>query len=100
MGEMRPLTRILLTSPPAEEEEGVEATGATEGVEVATAPTTLAFPGPLVKVVEGGRKMDFQIKSKFQSSGGKKAMQAMSPMLSGSGLGESPIIETTMKTRI
>ena len=52
---------------------------------------------------EGGRrrkKDGFSNKIQIPEFEGNTAMQAMSPMLSGSGLGASPIIETTMKTRI
>ena len=55
-------------------------------------------PGPLF-LVEGGekRRMDFLVKSRSQSLVGKRAIQAMSLMPSDSGLGASPITETTMR---
>ena len=42
--------------------------------------------------------MDFLVKSKFQSLVGKRAIQAMSPMPSDSGLGASPTTGTTTRT--
>ena len=47
---------------------------------------------------KGKRRMDFLVKSRSQSLVGKRAIQAMSPMPSDSGLGASPITETTMRT--
>ena len=47
---------------------------------------------------EGKRRMDFLVKSRFPSLVGKRAIQAMSPMPSDSGLGASPITGTTMRT--
>ena len=56
-------------------------------------------PDPLLLVEgEGKRRMDFLAKSRFWSLVGKRAIQAMSPMPSGSGLGASPVTGTTMKT--
>ena len=56
-------------------------------------------PDPLLLVEgEGKRRMDFLVKSKFQSLVGKRAIQAMSLMPSDSGLGASPIAGTTMRT--
>ena len=58
-------------------------------------------PGPLLLVEgEGKRRMDFLVKSRSQSLVGKRAIQAMSLMPSDSGLGASPITETTMRTLI
>ena len=59
----------------------------------------LILPDPLLLVEgEGKRRMDFLVKSKFQSLVGKRAIQAMSLMPSDSGLGASPITGTTMRT--
>ena len=56
-------------------------------------------PDPLLLAEgEGKRRMDFLVKSKFQSLVGKRAIQAMSLMPSDSGLGASPITGTTMRT--
>ena len=56
-------------------------------------------PDPLLLVEgEGKRRMDFLAKSRSQSLVGKRAIQAMSPMPSDSGLGASPITGTTMRT--
>ena len=56
-------------------------------------------PDPLLLVEgEGKRRMDFLAKSRFWSLVGKRAIQAMSPMPSDSGLGASPITGTTMRT--
>ena len=56
-------------------------------------------PDPLLLVEgEGKRRMDFLVKSKFQSLVGKRAISAMSLMPSDSGLGASPITGTTMRT--
>ena len=56
-------------------------------------------PDPLLLVEgEGKIRMDFLENSKFQSLVGKRAIQAMSLMHSGSGLGASPITGTTMRT--
>ena len=100
MGGMKPLTEILSTPPPTGRGEGAEAARATEGAEVVTVLTALAPPGPLLLVEAGGKriKMDFLTKSKSQSLVGRKAMQAMSLMPLGSGLGASPITGTTMRT--
>ena len=53
---------------------------------------------PLLVEGEGKRRMDFLAKSKSWSLAGKKAIQAMSLMPSGSGLGASPTTGTTMRT--
>ena len=59
----------------------------------------LTPPDPLpLAEVEGKRRMDFLAKSRSQSLVEKKAIQAMSLMPSGSGLGASPTIGTTMRT--
>ena len=56
-------------------------------------------PDPLLLVEgEGKRRMDFPVKSKFQSLVGKRAIPVMSLMPSDSGLGASPITGTTMRT--
>ena len=56
-------------------------------------------PDPLLLVEgEGKRRMDFLAKSKSQSLVEKRAIQAMSLMPSGSGLGASPTTGTTMRT--
>ena len=56
-------------------------------------------PDPLLLVEgEGKRRMDFLVKSRFQSLVGKRAIQAMSLMPSDSGLGASPITGITMRT--
>ena len=66
-----------------------------------TAQTVLIPPDPLLLVEgEGRRRMDFLAKSKFQSLGGRGAIQAMSLMPSDSGLGASPIIGTITRTPI
>ena len=57
------------------------------------------LPDPLLLVEgEGKRMMDFLAKSKSQSLVGKRAIQAMSLIPSGSGLGASPTTGTTMRT--
>ena len=57
------------------------------------------LPDPLLPVEgEGKRRMHFLVKSKSRSLVGKRAIQAMSPMPSDSGLDASPITETTMRT--
>ena len=57
------------------------------------------LPDPLLLVEgEGKRRMDFLVKSRFQSLVGKWAIQVMSLMPSDSGLGASPITGTTMRT--
>ena len=57
------------------------------------------LPDPLLLVEgEGQRRMDFLVKPRSQSLMGKRAIQAMSLMPSDSGLGASPITETTMRT--
>ena len=57
------------------------------------------LPDPLLLAEgEGKRRMDFLVKSKFQSLVGKRAIQAMSLMPSDSGLGASPTTGTTMRT--
>ena len=56
-------------------------------------------PDPLLLAEgEGKRRMDFLAKSKSRSLVGKRAIQAMSVMPSGSGLGASPTTGTTMRT--
>ena len=57
------------------------------------------LPDPLLLAEgEGKRRMDFLAKSRFQSLVGKRAIQAMSLMLSDSGLGALAITGTTMRT--
>ena len=58
---------------------------------------TLPDPLPLMEV-EGKRRMDSLAKSRSQSLVEEKAIQAMSLMPSGSGLGASPTIGTIMRT--
>ena len=61
----------------------------------------LILPDPLLLVEVGKRrKMDFLVRSKFQSLAGRKAIQVMSLMPSDSGLGASPTTGTTMRTLI
>ena len=63
------------------------------------AQTALTLSGTLpLEEVEEKRKMDFLAKSKSQSLVGKRAIQVRSLMPSGSGLGASPTIGTTMRT--
>ena len=56
------------------------------------------LPDPLLLAEGEGKRMDFLVKSRSQSLVGKRAIQATSPMPSDSGLGVSPITETTMRT--
>ena len=74
-------------------------TGETEVAEVVRARIALTLPDPLPLVgVEGKRRMDSLAKSRSQSLVEKKAIQAMSLRPSGSGLGASPTIGTTVRT--
>ena len=82
--------------PPAGKEEG--AAGAEEA-EAERAPTALTPSGPLpLAEAEGRKRMGFLAKSRFQSLVGRRVIQVRSLMPSGSGLGASPTIGTTMRT--
>ena len=88
--------QVWWTPPLARKGEGAEAT---EVAEVVKAWIVLILPDPLLLAEgEGKRRMDFLVKSRSQSLVEKRAIQAMSPMPSDSGLGASPIPETTMRT--
>ena len=72
-----------------------EGAAAAEVAEVVTALMVLVPPAPLILAKGGGRRrMDFLVKSKFQSLGGRRAIQVMSQMPSDNGLGASPIMRT------
>ena len=90
-----PQMEVWWTPPPAGKEKG--AAGAEEAkAERAPTALTLSGPPPLAEA-EGRRRMGFLAKSRFQSLVGR-VIQVRSLMPSGSGLGASPTIGTTMRT--
>ena len=91
-----PQMEVWWTPPPAGKEKG--AAGAEEA-KAERAPTALTLSGPLpLAEAEGRRRMGFLAKSRFQSLVGRRVIQVRSLMPSGSGLGASPTIGTTMRT--
>ena len=91
-----PQMEVWWTPPPAGKEKG--ATGAEEAeAERAQTALTPSDPLPLAEA-EGERKMGFLAKSRFQCLVGRRVIQVRSLMPSGSGLGASPTIGTTMRT--
>ena len=91
-----PQMEVWWTPPPAGKEKG--ATGAKEAkAERAQTALTPSDPPPLAEA-EGRRRMGFLAKSRFQSLVGRRVIQVRSLMPSGSGLGASPTIGTTMRT--
>ena len=86
----------LVDPPPAGKEKG--AVGAEEA-KAERAPTALTPSGPPpLAEAEGRRRMGYLAKSRFQSLVGRRVIQVRSLMPSGSGLGASPTIGTTMRT--
>ena len=91
-----PQMEVWWTPPPTGKEKG--AAGAEEA-KAERAPTALTPSGPPpLAEAEGRRKMGFLAKSRFQSLVGRRVIQVRSLMPSGSGLGASPTIGTTMRT--
>ena len=98
----RPLTmtspqmEVWWTPPPTGKEKG--AAGAEEAkAERAQTALTSSDPPPPAEA-EGRRRMGFLAKSRSQSLVGRRVIQGRSLMPSGSGLGASPTIGTTMRT--
>ena len=93
---MSPQIEVWWTPPPSG--KGKRAMGAEEA-EAERDQTALTPSNPLpLAEAEGRRKMGFLAKSRFQSLVGRRVIQVRSLMPSGSGLGASPTIGTTMRT--
>ena len=91
-----PQMEVWWTPPPTGKEKG--AVGAEEAeAERAQTALTPSDPLPLAEA-EGRRRMGFLAKSRSQSLVGRRVIQGRSLMPSGSGLGASPTIGTTMRT--
>ena len=73
-----------------------EGGGGAEEAEVARAVVTLMDPAPLGEDIR--KRMDFQVKSRFQNLEARRAMLMMWPVPLGSGLAVSPT--TVITTRI
>ena len=86
---------VWWTPPPAGKEKGATVA---EEAEAERAQTALTPSDPLPLAEAEGRKMGFLAKSRFQSLVGRRVIQVRSLMPSGSGLGASPTIGTTMRT--
>ena len=83
---------------PSSRRKEKSAAGAEEAeAEMAQTALTPSDPLPLAEA-EGRRKMGFLAKSRFQSLVGRRVIQVRSLMPSGSELGASPTIGTTMRT--